>query len=956
MNTSARRTGELLRGLLALVALVLLVAGLPVALVFLGQTTSTGQAISVSRLTGPDDGTLFLTAVVAIAWAAWLVLVVCLLLEISGLVRGLPTPRLPALGAAQQTVAALVAAVTVLLSSGGGGQLVVKPMGATAVVTTSAEPAPALAVVAVVEAAPELPQIEVRRHDTLWSLAERHLGSGERWQQIFDLNRGVTQADGRHLTSARWIYPGWQLRLPADAAQITGATPRGLHVVKAGETLSEIAQAELGSADGASALFAANEGRPQIGGGALHTPDLIQPGWQLVLPSSGAATGRPSEPARVAPPIPEPAPVMPLGPSVPEPVVAEHTPAQVRGAEAEGDSAVREDLVGLGLGALTATGLLLEVRRRRRLQQRSRSAGSRIPMPEHEVADLERHVAALESPQSIASTRTALRALAQSCAERGRPLPDVLLVRVGQRSLRLELATDDADAVPPFSAAPSAGIWTLTSEPGPFDADDPYPALVALGSADDEMLLLNLESIGALHLVDAAGDVRRALLADLAVGPFAAGAPLTLVGCFQEVPAALEPGRARVVSTVEQAHREATVRVREQADQLASTGDVRSSRTATGAGESLPPEVYVADEALSPAPKPWSGVCVIDQHWAGEGWSLTVEQSGQARLEPLGLDLEPQKLGEEEFARILDLLRTGGRATETSPSGTPVGTCRAVAAALPDVPSTQMDLRPDAPAPPRVLLLGRVDVENAIDEAAPHRRRRASELVAYLALHPGASGGELDEALWPGRRVEKTTRNPFVSRARQWLGRNADGEPYLPLVADGGSYRLRAEVSCDWHDFVRFAELGLETNPPNPSALSAALDLVRGRPFLGVDPTTYTWAESDTQEMISAVVDVAHALAELRLEEGDLRGAREAVAKGLLAEPCSEMLFQDAMKAAIAAGDHAEVERLAARLRHEIELVDPDESLDDTTLALLDTARGPFAAETLRSDVRVAVR
>lgn len=955
MSTSTRRSGELLRGLLALVALVLLVAGLPVALVLLGQATSTGQAISVSRLTGPDDGTLFLTAVVAIAWAAWLALVVCLLLEISGLMRGLPAPRLPALGAAQQTVAALVAAVTVLLSSGGSGQLVVKPMGATAVVTASAETAPGLAVVAVVEPAPVLPQVEVQRHDTLWSLAERHLGSGERWQQIFDLNRGVTQADGRHLTSARWIYPGWQLRLPADAAPVTGATPRGLHVVKAGETLSEIAQAELGTADGTSVIFAANEGRPQAGGGSLHTPDLIQPGWELIFPSSRAATGRSSKPARVASPLPESAPVLPVAPSAPEPVVAEHTPPQVSGAEVEGDSSVREDLVGLGLGALTATGLLLEVRRRRRIQQRSRSAGSRIPMPEPAVADLERHVTVLESPQSIATTRTALRALAQSCAEHGRPLPDVLLVRVGQRSLRLELAKDDSEVLGPFMAA-SARIWSLTSEPGPSDADDPYPALVALGSADDEMLLLNLESIGALHLVDAAGDVRRALLADLAVGPFAAGAPLTLVDCFQEVPTALEPGRARVVSTVEQALREADVRVRQQADQLASLGDVRASRTASRAGESLPPEVYVAEEALSPAPKPWSGVCAVDQHWAGEGWSLTVEPSGRARLEPLGLNLEPQKLGEEEFARILDLLRTGAQATETTAPGTPVETCHAVAAALPDVPMTRKDLRPDAPTPPRVLLLGRVDVENAIDEAAPHRRRRASELVAYLALHPGASGGELDEALWPGRRVEKTTRNPFVSRARQWLGRNAGGEPYLPLVADGGSYRLRPEVSCDWHDFVRFAKLGLETNPQNASALSAALGLVRGRPFLGVDLSTYTWAESDTQEMISAVVDVAHALAELLLQEGDLRGAREAVAKGLLAEPCSEMLFQDAMKAAIAAGDQPEAERLAARLRHEIELVDPDESLDDDTLELLERARGSDVSAVARGEVRVAVR
>lgn len=141
-----------------------------------------------------------------------------------------------------------------------------------------------------------------------------------------------------------------------------------------------------------------------------------------------------------------------------------------------------------------------------------------------------------------------------------------------------------------------------------------------------------------------------------------------------------------------------------------------------------------------------------------------------------------------------------------------------------------------------------------------HRRRRATELIAYLALHPDASPYAIDEVLWPGKRVAKGTRNPFISRARQWLGRSPEGEPYLPLVVDGGTYKLRPDVSCDWHDFVRFSKLGLASGADGGMALTAALDLVRGRPFLGVDPATYTWAEADLQEMVSAVVDVAHML------------------------------------------------------------------------------------------------
>ncbi|MFZ5872010.1 MAG: AfsR/SARP family transcriptional regulator, partial [Actinomycetota bacterium] len=233
-----------------------------------------------------------------------------------------------------------------------------------------------------------------------------------------------------------------------------------------------------------------------------------------------------------------------------------------------------------------------------------------------------------------------------------------------------------------------------------------------------------------------------------------------------------------------------------------------------------------------------------------------------------------------------------------------------------------------------------VHVEGADDGSAPGRRRRASELVAYLALHPGASAHEVDEALWPGHRVPKNTRNPFISRVRQWLGRTPDGKPYLPLVADGGEYRLRPEVTCDWHDFLRLARRGLSRGPDGVDDLGAALDLVRARPFLGIDPATYTWAEADIQEMISAIVDVAHVLSVARCELGDYRGAQEAAARGLHVEPCSELLYRDAIRAAGARGDQQDVDRLAERLRRELADLDPDEGVGSETVEAIVAAVG----------------
>lgn len=54
----------------------------------------------------------------------------------------------------------------------------------------------------------------VRPGDSLWRIAERELGSGIRWNEIYELNAGRVQDDGRKLKEPRLIRPGWQLLLP----------------------------------------------------------------------------------------------------------------------------------------------------------------------------------------------------------------------------------------------------------------------------------------------------------------------------------------------------------------------------------------------------------------------------------------------------------------------------------------------------------------------------------------------------------------------------------------------------------------------------------------------------------------------------------------------------------------------------------------------------------------------
>ena len=62
---------------------------------------------------------------------------------------------------------------------------------------------------------PERREATVQPGDYLRKIAMTHLGDENRWSEIYELNRGLLQADGHSLTNPDLIRIGWVLQIPA---------------------------------------------------------------------------------------------------------------------------------------------------------------------------------------------------------------------------------------------------------------------------------------------------------------------------------------------------------------------------------------------------------------------------------------------------------------------------------------------------------------------------------------------------------------------------------------------------------------------------------------------------------------------------------------------------------------------------------------------------------------------
>ena len=968
-----------LRGVGALLLLLGLVAGVPLVLLTVGARWPTSWSPQV--LLRPDDGTVLLALISAVAWLAWGVLVLSVLAElVTVATRSRVRVRLPGLAGPQRMVAGLVVAALSLAVAPAVPHVGLPPPVAQAQIPRPATPpveqdrpseAPTRSPTVV---DPSAVVHEVQAGDDLWTLAERYYGNGPDWRRIAAANPDrLTGGPDR-------LEVGWRLQVPgARAAEPPDSESEETVTVRWGDNLSSIAQRELGDDDRWPELYDANRA-------VLDDPDLLDTGMRLQLPDEPEAeTSTTSAPERSSEPVPptEPAPPRPGHPAggaaphrTPAPVEPRTTPPPPAPVEPAEPLAAEEVLPLPAVGGLLAAGLLAGLAARRRRQLAVRPVGRRIAHPDPATVPLEAALGRRQRPLSLRTLDQALRAIALACRDQGLPLPALQLVLLAPERIELRLAAPARTAPVGFEVEGQGDVWVLdrpgadylAAVPAADELLRPWPTLVTLGhDAQGRTVLADLEGLRLLHLGDD-GDFGRVVLTALAVelsfSPWAEEMRLTLVGRDTRLPAALGVHAVEQTEDVDglldRFERRAGEQRRHQPYPV-----LGQHRLDSDLAEPWAPEIVLVDHPLTSAqadrlralvcaePHVTAAAVVVgslDAPWRLCASPAAPDDERRARLEPAGLDLTAQALAAAETAGVLELVEATGRAeTTTAPwwhvevaepepppdnvtylgkrfggwSAETRGEGDEEVVAIRAAAALAADARVDHPT---LLVLGPVELLGAAGDPPPRAAKQCLEYCGWLLEHPGRTARDMASAL----AVAEGTRRSNMSRLRSWLGADAAGEPYLP-DAYTGRIALHPAVSSDWQQVQILTAGGV--NRSGDEALRAVLQLLRGAPLADAAPGQWHWAEELRTDMISCLRDVGVELTERALDAGDLGLARWAAARALVAAPGDELLLAARIRTEHRAGNAAETERLTLQLAGQARRLGVD--LDPATVALL---------------------
>jgi DNA-binding SARP family transcriptional activator len=214
-----------------------------------------------------------------------------------------------------------------------------------------------------------------------------------------------------------------------------------------------------------------------------------------------------------------------------------------------------------------------------------------------------------------------------------------------------------------------------------------------------------------------------------------------------------------------------------------------------------------------------------------------------------------------------------------------------------------------------------------------NRTRRATELVAYLALHneDEVTSDRLRTRVLGSSDADAASKTLFniATAARRAMGFDADGAPLFPSGSRTGFYRLSKAVSVDVHQAAVLAAAGSAAEDPEVAMdlLRLALDLVEGEPMSNA-LSGYAWweAEGHGARIAAVLVNAASDLAALAVDAERFELAQWGLSQARLVDPYSEALSRVAMQVAAAAGDADRLRREWRECQRRIDELDPGSS------------------------------
>ncbi|MDX3321145.1 LysM peptidoglycan-binding domain-containing protein [Streptomyces sp. ME03-5684b] len=315
--TAGRTLARVLKAVLSLLVLAVAVAGLPLLLAWATPVVWAATHDDLTHLLDRQDtGSVFLLLLIAVGWVGWMQFTFCAVRELLTQVRGRAWHAPRGMGASQRAAAFLIGSILVLLPTGSAlaSSAQAAPASTSARLPGQAQGPQATQAEQAQAPAASAPQSrttytvrERRPAESLWGIAEKELGDGERWREIADLNEGRTMTDGTAFRANSFLQPGWQLLMPETAATVGGdrtqlgdsapaAGGKDGHVVTvhSGDYLSKIAEDELGDGNAWPQLFEASQDKPQPDGlPPISDPDVIYAGQQVTVPGA-----EPDQPTR----------------------------------------------------------------------------------------------------------------------------------------------------------------------------------------------------------------------------------------------------------------------------------------------------------------------------------------------------------------------------------------------------------------------------------------------------------------------------------------------------------------------------------------------------------------------------------------------------------------------------------------------------------------------------------